>query len=151
MVKDLDRSKPLWEIHVEENYDENTSIVFILVHHILSDGMGIMSLITFMNDEHNPNIVTQYRNIPFLYYYVLPILYIPIGFVRFTIDAIRLKADRNMYPFQLKEEVQTKNKEYFETKLYAFSDLKKCYTQFGRMKLNDFLMASVSAAFSKYF
>lgn len=27
-TKDFDKSKPLWEIHVIEDYDENTSLIF---------------------------------------------------------------------------------------------------------------------------
>lgn len=77
MSRKMDINKPLWEILVKEDYDEDTSIVFVLVHHILSDGMGIMSLVTFMNDNHNPDNMGSHRSIPFFAYYLLPLIYLP--------------------------------------------------------------------------
>ena len=84
---EFDMNKPLWEVHVIEDYDDETSIIFIVVHHLIADGMSMMSLITFMNDSHNPNNIIQYRNIPFFYSYIMPIFYTPYGIVRYIIDA----------------------------------------------------------------
>jgi len=149
--RDFDYQKPLWEIHVMEDYSEDTSVMFIRVNHLLSDGMGIMSMFTFMNDNHNPENIAQFREIPFFYYYVLPVLYIPFGLVRYIMGGLKTKGDPNMTPFYLKNDIQSMKKQYFETKYYELSDLRKCYNKFGKMKLNDFMFASISAAISKYF
>ena len=37
-----------------------------------------------------------------------------------------------------------------ESKSYDLKDLRKCYSKYGR-KLNDYMFASISASFSKYF
>ena len=148
---EFDMRKPLWEVHVIENYDENTSVIFIVVHHLIADGMGILSLITFMNDNHNPDNIQQFREIPFFYYYILPLIYIPYGLFRFSYDAIVRKGDANMYPFALKTGKQSMVKEYHESKCFDLSELKKCYQHFDKMKLNDLVFASISAAFSRHF
>jgi len=123
--RDYDYTKPLWEIHVVEDYSEDESVIFIRVNHVLSDGMGIMSLFTFMNDNHNPENITQFREIPFFYNYVMPMLYSPLGLVRFVMAGLKTKSDPNMTPFHLKNGTQSMKKKYFETKYYELSDLRK--------------------------
>ena len=87
--------------------------------------MGIMSLMTFMNDSHNPDNIIQFREIPFFYYYILPVIYTPFGLLRYIYDGIMTKGDPNMHPFTLKSGKQSMKKEYFETKAYDLSDIKK--------------------------
>ena len=89
--KKLDTKKPLWDILVKEDYDQDTSVVFILVNHLLSDGIGIITLISYMNDNHNPKNTSHYRNIPFFAYYVLPLIYLPVGIFRFTVAGLKTK------------------------------------------------------------
>ena len=61
MTIELDRNNLLWEIHVKEDYDDNSSVMFMLSHHILSDEMKNISMMTFMNDSHNPDNITQFK------------------------------------------------------------------------------------------
>jgi len=56
-----------------------------------------------------------------------------------------------MHPFLLKNGVQCNKKSFYESKSYHLNDLRKCYSQFGKMKLNDLMMACISASFSKCF
>lgn len=83
MSKELDRSRPLWEVHVKEDYDSEHSIVFMVIHHIIGDGMAVMSMMTHLNDSHNPTL-NVHRSVPFLYQYLIPLLYIPMGIFRIT-------------------------------------------------------------------
>ena len=85
LAKKMDINKPLWEIHVKEDFDEETSIVFLTVHHLISDGMGMMGLITFLNDKHNPDTIIQFRRIPFFYRYIYPCLWIPFGIIEYVL------------------------------------------------------------------
>ena len=124
----LNLKSPLWEVHVKEDYDENTSIMFLVVHHILTDGMGAISLFSFMNDSHNPDNISQFKSIPFYFSYIAPILYLPIGIVKFTYAAMQTKKDPNMKAFSLKGGMQTYNKKYYESKHYSLSELKKWYS-----------------------
>lgn len=95
--------------------------------------------------------IHNHRSIPFFAYYLLPILYTPYGFCRTVYHGITTQSDPNMTPFHLKGGRQSLNKTYLETKHYELDDLRKCYSKFGKMKLNDYMFATVSAAFSKLF
>ena len=133
MEINLDIQKPLWEIHVVEDYDDSTTIVFILIHHMLSDGMGIMSLITFLNDNHNPDNIKQHRDIPFISYYILPFLYIPIGIIKYTLCGIMCKGDPDMSPFVLKSGIQSMKKKYWESKQYELHWHTKNSTKYKKL------------------
>lgn len=56
-----------------------------------------------------------------------------------------------MYPFYCKQGQQSNKKTFTETKYYSMDVLRKSYNNFPRMKLNDFLLANISAAISQYF
>ena len=88
MEKEMNTNKPLWEIHVAENYEDDTSIVFILIHHMLSDGMGIISLITFLNDNQSTESIQHFRDLSFVHKYVFPIVYIPLGIIKYAMSGI---------------------------------------------------------------
>ena len=148
---ELDPERPLWYIFVKEDYDENTSILFIMVHHLLSDGMGIMSLFAMMNDKLSKEMISHHRQIPFFHYYILPLLYLPIGIFWYTYIGLKSKSDPKMYPFHLNTGRQSGEKIYLESKRYKLDDLRKCYNKFGKMKLNDYMFASISAGLSTYF
>ena len=47
----MEYSKPLWEFHVVENYSDDTSAVIFRIHHSLSDGVGIVSMMSCVNDD----------------------------------------------------------------------------------------------------
>lgn len=125
MSKPMDADKPLWEIHVKENYTEDSSVVFCIIHHLLSDGMGIVGLITFLNDHHSPDSVVDQRRIGFFSRYICPVFWIPFGVVEYIIKGIYWKGDRNMYPLYCKKDVQSNKKSLHETKHYQFEQLKK--------------------------
>lgn len=47
----IDRSKPNWECHVQENYTKNTSLVFFVMQHGLIDAVGYASLMSCLLDN----------------------------------------------------------------------------------------------------
>ncbi|CAI2363604.1 unnamed protein product [Moneuplotes crassus] len=144
----LDESRPLWEIHVKENFDDDTSIVFIVFHHIIGDGMGMMNMMTFLNDNHNPDILQKHRSIPFLYRYVLPLFYVPLGLLRFIIDSRVVRGDQSLTPLHLKDGIQSSEKSYHCTKYFELEDLRKRYTQYKDTKLNSYMFAIISSSLS---
>ena len=149
--KIFDMNKPLWEVQVKEDYDENTSVVFIVYHHIIGDGMSMMNLVTLMNDSHNPKDILISRSIPFLHRYIIPFFYIPLGVYRITCDALNVKNDLNMKPLQLKGDVQSTKKKFYSSKYYELDKLRGCYSKFQDTKLNSYMFAMISKSMSKYF
>jgi hypothetical protein len=60
-VKLLPTYKPLWEIHVLENYTKDTSLVFFVLQHSLMDAIGFVSLLSALLD--NQFKLTMKKNI----------------------------------------------------------------------------------------
>ena len=52
-----------------------------------------------------------------------------------------IKGDPKMYPFHLNTGKISRNKTYLESKRYKIDDLRKCYSKFDKMKLNDYMLA----------
>ena len=52
-----------------------------------------------------------------------------------------IKGDPKMFPFHLNTGKISRNKTYLESKRYKIDDLRKCYSKFGKMKLNDYMLA----------
>ena len=105
----------------------------------------------FLNDKESANNIINQRQISFFYRHILPYLLLPIGIVQYIIKAIKWRRDINMFPLALKGNQQSNNKTFIQSKQYSFDSLKKWYSNFNKMKLNDLLVASISAALSNYF
>lgn len=142
----VDESKPLWEIHIKENYQENSSVVFIVFNHLIADGMGFINLITFLNDNHNPENIVAHRSIPFISKYLIPLLYIPLGILRFTLDSYKIRGDPNLTPLHLKNGVQSLKKSYHKTRYFEMKDLREQYSKFPNTKLNSYMFGIISSA-----
>ncbi len=50
MSTPLDRSRPLWQIHVVENYAHGTAII-IRIHHCIADGIALVRLLFSLTDK----------------------------------------------------------------------------------------------------
>jgi len=150
MSKKMDYTKPLWEIHVKENYKDDTSVVFCVVHHLITDGMGMVSLITLLNYNHSADIITNYRKISLFFRYIYPLLWLPMGIFKYILLSFEWKRDSKIYPLMCSNNTQSNRKTFHETKQYHFDKLKKCYTKFDRMKLNDMLVGVISISVHSY-
>lgn len=53
MVMPMDRTKPLWQAHVIENYEGGCAI-FFRIHHAIADGIALIHVLLSMTDN-NPN------------------------------------------------------------------------------------------------
>ena len=112
--------------------------------------MGMLTLVSFMNDLNQQPKLDSYKTLPFFAYYILPLIFFPFLFVKTVYKGVTCKGDPDMYPFSLKKNRQTFKKVYLESKTYDLDDLRRCYSKYNR-KLNDYMYGSISAAFSKYF
>lgn len=57
-AKPLDPGKPLWQIHVIENYKEGTNdactVMFVRIHHVLADGIALVRLLLEVLADSHP-------------------------------------------------------------------------------------------------
>ncbi len=62
MSTPLDRSRPLWQIHVVENYDGGTAVI-IRIHHCIADGIALVRLLFSLTDEEPEEIPVQRKRV----------------------------------------------------------------------------------------
>eukprot|EP00127_Corallochytrium_limacisporum_P000362 Clim_evm57s11 gene=Clim_evmTU57s11 len=56
IAKPLPMDKPLWQLHVINNFNETHSACFFRIHHVISDGLGLVKMTHDMLDEDVPMI-----------------------------------------------------------------------------------------------
>jgi len=57
----LDKNKPLWHIHIIENYNETDSVLFIRFHHSIADGIALVRLL-LNTTTPEPNLSVKGKN-----------------------------------------------------------------------------------------
>ena len=50
MVTPLDKSRPLWQVHLIENYGDG-SVVFFRIHHCIADGIALIHVLLSLTDK----------------------------------------------------------------------------------------------------
>ena len=50
MVSPLDKSRPLWQVHLIENYGDG-SVVFFRIHHCIADGIALIHVLLSLTDK----------------------------------------------------------------------------------------------------
>jgi len=46
LITKMDYDKPLWELELLEDYSEDSSVLFIRIHHGYVDGVGLLSFMS---------------------------------------------------------------------------------------------------------
>jgi WS/DGAT/MGAT family acyltransferase len=60
MSTPLDRSRPLWQIHLIENY-RGGSAILVRIHHCIADGIALMRVLLSITDEHeDPELLGEH-------------------------------------------------------------------------------------------
>ena len=79
---------------LKENFTEDKSLFIIKMHHIMSDGLGIVSFLSNLVDEYDPKILPPMKSFTLLDKLVI-YLTIPYYFVRMTLTFLLYKPDYN--------------------------------------------------------
>ena len=89
----MDLDKPLWEFHVFEDYSKDTSMVIARFHHWFTDGIGFISLMSWLND--NKYSIKNTKSIPKLSIFqsLLLILATPYFLYKFQNDSNKISTD----------------------------------------------------------
>ena len=140
-----------WELLVNEDYDKNSSLLMWKAHHVLSDGIGLVMLLAYLNDELKPNtLIKSSFGVDFLKKYILQFIMFPICFMRMGSLTSVIKEDPNQKQMVLTPCVQSAVKQMEISKGYRVDDLKKACRRYEQMKINDLLTGTLSNAFAHY-
>lgn len=131
---------------IKDNYKEDESLVFLKMHHIMSDGLGIATYMSNLVDNFDQKLLPPMRN--FKWYDKLMIyITIPYYFVRMTLTFLLYKPDRN--PLQDGKLLSGTKKGSF-TKHYSLAKLKE-KTKTLNVTFNDLIQTAISITLKEYF
>lgn len=147
----MDFSRPLWEFHLCENYTKDTSIVFVKMHHALSDGVGFVCLMSLLNDDQfkvksNKNIKPPTFLQSILLYLLSPFygLFLMYNFMKTRTDKSAAKMR------ELIGEDDHLNKFYI-SELVPFQSIRKCYKRYKNTSFNDYGIAMISKSLNEWY
>lgn len=147
----LDRSKPVWEFRVIENYTEKTSLIVYRIHHTVLDGVGLGCLMSCINDKQFTSRLNK-------------AVFKPTTAQKLSIGLNTLPTLAKVVP-EMKTWCTDKpslklteingpdhyTNKYFATKEYDFKDIMKAYKKFDGMTFNDFMCAIIGKSFNQWF
>jgi hypothetical protein len=141
--KKLRFDKPLWEIYFQEHFDNNKSLLFLKIHHSITDGGGTIYLLSSLTD--NVKLVQEYKSkLPNISYIkkILLILGSPI-FTFLTFPKLDNKIENPLTPFSGPSTAQFK---ISESKEYDLDLLKNSLKGFAGATINDLCWTVLSRA-----
>ena len=135
----------LWEAYVSKIKD-GKSFLFLKFHHSMSDGMGILGMLSLINSKatHKSVLVMNYRN---LFQKLTHYLLLPYFFLKTMNEERKI----SYYPEShiLRDVELIDAKIFLETKEWDFFEIQKKYKQFKHARFNDLMMSYISIALSK--
>lgn len=148
--------KPLWNIKIVKNVNNERSLVFCQMDHSLGDGIALLNVLqTILDDTPNkvkhtlsrrlelPSVRWSHRIVSFLYgcYFGL------IGWVIEQPDPYnRLKKNKNFD----KSTSNTASKTFHQTKAYNLSEIKEIKNKMKGTTFNDIIVGVISMAVRRY-
>lgn len=143
-TQDMDFNRPLWEMYFIRNYLEDKSVTLLRFHHVMADGLAIVSM---TGSSADPEIPAEYPSLPkispvmrFIGFscglFLLPIT---------TISKLMWTADRN----PLHGQVLTGRKNIYFTDALDLTDIKS-FCKERHVTLNDYYTACIIRALNLY-
>lgn len=143
--------RPLWEYRLLEDFTEDTSILFIRMHHSFTDGIGYVSLMSCINDEKYKT--TSKKKIPKYNIFMNALIFILSPFlILYNLPKIRsFQTDQKAaFVREIKGQETYKNK-YYASDYIPFEDVKKCYKKFEKTTFNDYVLGVISKSFDLWY
>jgi len=143
--------KPQWEMYFLEDFSEDSSVIFVNMHHCFSDAMGFVSLLSFMHDNQFSFKLDKKFPIVNMFERIFFIFFGPIYSTFAVVRALLIPSDKESVKIN-----ELKQKDTFKNKLYAseefpFEKLRKCYKRFKGTTFNDYFLGVLSKSFDGWF
>ena len=143
--------KPLWEFHVIEDYTKDTSMVLARFHHSFTDGIGFISLMSWLND--NKYNIKNTKVIPklSLVQNILLTLAIPYYLYKVQSNSSSISTDIKAAKIQELKENGDSYVNLYASKTFDFESIKKWYKRFSNTTFNDYSLGIISTSLHKWF
>ena len=149
--QELDRTKPLFQFRLIEDYTEDTSMVMFLCPHAFCDGIAVSSIFSAINDDQFSCPHKKKMFYPSLIQKIILFFKTPFTNVSLEGKVDLIKTDDNTKQiFKLKRQVPTMTKYYDSEIEFPFSTIRKCYQKYKGMSFNDFMLGIFGKSIYQY-
>jgi len=126
-------------------------MIFIKCHHSLTDGMGIITLFAFLNDESFcPKLIPDLKK-PSLLQKLMVACYIPIALViQYSVTIFYDRKKQNQI-FHTPDGKNSGESIFMLSKTYDFNDLRKCYKKYEHVTFNNYIMGVVGKSLKEWY
>jgi len=147
----MDRDKPLWEMRLLEDYDEKHSVIFVRLHHAITDGGGYVSLMSCINDDKYKFKSNKTFPKPNIFVDFVMTIICPFHTIFFLAQYSFLKSSPDARKIgELKGPDTHKNK-YYVSEEIDFDAVRKCYKRFEKTSFNDYIMGIITISMNEWF
>jgi NRPS condensation-like uncharacterized protein len=147
----ISRNKPQWEIRFVEDYTDTTSLILVKCHHSLTDGIGIISLFSLLNDgSYHPKNVPKFRGFS-IWQKLMVSIFVPMALIMQCSVTLFFKLKDCNRIIHTPDRKNTGDNVFLTTPLYDFADLRKCYKKFDKVTFNNFLMGIVGKSIHQWY
>ncbi|CAI2367739.1 unnamed protein product [Moneuplotes crassus] len=149
--ENISLEKPQWEIKFKENHTETTSLLLMKCHHSFTDGVGVITLFAFLNDESLcPKMMPKYKDFSCLQA-VLLTLFTPIALLWQYCVVLFHKAHESNRMIHTPTGRLSGESIFLKTKTFDFKDIRKCYKMFENTTFNNYVMGVLSKSMHSWF
>jgi hypothetical protein len=161
-TKVLPHSKPLYEIHFQENYSEDDSLIIFKYHHGLGDGTSLVFFLSYLCEDMDMGKYITNKKFGFIQKFLLYALspyYLIRDFYKVYTNKYHEETNQKEVPKDLKHvfkknEIKSKDLsgeiKLSTTKSYSFHKLRQVYKQFPNATFNDVCCAILFKAIHRY-
>ena len=146
----FDKDTPLWEIRLFEGFDSNTSLFTIKCSHSFTDGLGVISMTSCIEDDQftanspfksfEPSLL-QNLLLPFLALYKIIIN-------MFSKEDI--ETDANTAKFCERHDYSNTHNDFLISRIYSFKKIKDYAKNVLKISFNELMIGIISKAFHQW-
>ena len=149
--QEMPSDKPLWEYHLVEDYTKDSSMLIVRMSHSFTDAMGIVSMLSCLNDEgYKLKIDKELPKQGLIQNILLILAAIPLS-ISFMTATKNMPTDEKAAKIrEFNGENQHKIK-FYVSKSYSFEAVKKCYKRYDQTTFNDYYKICKMYCITNYF
>lgn len=134
-----------------ENYTDTTSLLFVKCHHSFTDGVGVITLFSYLNDSSFcPKLIPKFKKITLLQKLMVA-LFVPAALVVQYNVALFFKLKECNKIIHTKDGRNSGESRFLCSKVYDFEDLRKSYKQFDKITFNNYVMGILGKSINDWY
>lgn len=134
-----------------ENYSDETSLLLIKCHHSFTDGVGVITLFSYLNDDtFCPKLIPKFKKITWIQKMMVA-LFVPAALVMQYNVALFFKLKPQNKIIHTVDRKNSGESVFLCSKTYDFEDLRKCYKTYDKATFNNYVMGILGKSISDWY